>query len=102
MSLRQSRALPSLFHDWASDEGEAECSQEGRADASLAIKVPHRGNVHTGCPIFGMDGWSGKKGQNGTRQVGWLIKKGRPIFQPIMEETNLSNIPALKLFSTEL
>ena len=22
-----------------------------------------------------MDGWSGKKGQNGTRQVGWLIKK---------------------------
>ena len=60
------------------------------------------GNIHKGRPIFGMDGWSGKKGQNGTRQVGWLIKKGRPIFQPIMEETNLSNVPALKLFSTKL
>ena len=38
------------------------------------------GNIHKGRPIFGMVGWSGKKGQNGTRQVGWLIKKGRPIF----------------------
>ena len=43
-----------------------------------------------------------KIGQNGTRQVGWLIKKGRLIFQPIMEETNLSNVPALKPFSTKL
>ena len=60
------------------------------------------GNIHKGSLIFGMDGWSGKKGQNGTRQVGWLIKKGRPIFQPIMEETNLSNFPALKLLSTKL
>ena len=31
--------------------------------------------VHKGRPIFGLDGWSGKKGQNGTRQVGWLVKK---------------------------
>ena len=38
------------------------------------------GNFHKGCPTFGMDGWSGKKGQNRTRQVGWLFKKGRPIF----------------------
>ena len=60
------------------------------------------GNVHKGHPIFGMNSWSGKKGQNGTRQVGWLIKKGCPIFQPIMEETNLSNVPPLKVFSTKL
>ena len=55
------------------------------------------GNIHKGRPIFGLDGWSGKNGQNGTRQVGWLVKKGHPIFQPIVEETNLSNVPALKL-----
>ena len=46
--------------------------------------------------MFGTVDWSGKKGQNGTRQVGWLIKKGRQNFQPIMEETNLSNVLALK------
>ena len=57
------------------------------------------GNVHKGRPIFGMDGWSGKKGQNGTRQVGWLIKKGRPSFQPIVGETNFSNISSLKFSS---
>ena len=56
------------------------------------------GNVHKGRPIFGMDGWSGKKGQNGTRQVGWLIKKGRLIFQPKIGEINFSNVPALKVF----
>jgi len=34
-----------------------------------------------------MVGWSGKKGQNGTRRVGWLTKKGHPIFQSIIWET---------------
>ena len=49
-----------------------------------------------------MDGWSGKKGQNGTRQVGWLIKKGRPIFESMIGENNfevslLSNFLVQKL-----
>ena len=60
------------------------------------------GNFHKGCPIFGMDGWSGKKGQNRTRQVGWFIKKGRPIFQPIVGETDFSNHSCTQTFRTEL
>ena len=60
------------------------------------------GNVHQGRPIFGMDGWSGKKGQNGTRWVGWLTKKGRPIFQPIIWEINFQKFSAHKLFNTNL
>ena len=49
-----------------------------------------------------MDGCLGKKGQKGTGQVGWLIKKGGQIFQPIIGETIFSNIPPLKCFSTQL
>ena len=53
----------------------------------IAHKRSDLGNIHKGRLIFGMVGWSGKKGQNGTRRVGWLTKKGRPIFQSIIWET---------------
>ena len=48
------------------------------------------GNIHKGRPIFGMVGWSCKKGQNGTRWVGWLTKRTSDF-----SVNNLENIPAL-------
>ena len=57
-----------------------------------ALWIPF-GDIHKGRPIFGMNGWSGKKGQNGTKWVGWLTKKGRPIFQSITWETISTFLP---------
>ena len=51
------------------------------------------GNIHKGRPIFGMDGWSDKKGQNGTRGVGWFTNKGRPICHSIICETIPAFLP---------
>ena len=63
------------------------------------------GNIHKGRPIFGMVGWSCKKGQNGTRRVGWLSKKGRPIFQSIIWETFPTFLPydfTIEIFECDL
>ena len=56
------------------------------------LNVP-LGNIHIWRPIFGMVGWSGKKGQNGTTRVGWLNKKGCPIFHSIIRETIPAFLP---------